>query len=37
MTTEATSPGTITGPLRPQEGLGALHLFYKVDLAAWRA
>jgi peroxiredoxin len=24
-------------PLRPQEGLGALHLFYKIDLAAWRA
>lgn len=24
-------------PLRPQEGLGALHLFYRVDLAAWRA
>jgi peroxiredoxin len=22
-------------PLRPQEGLGALHLFYRVDLAAW--
>ncbi len=22
--------------LRPQEGLGALHLFYRVDLAAWR-
>jgi chlorite dismutase len=36
MTTEASSPGTVT-PLRPQEGLGALHLFYKVDLAAWRA
>ena len=37
MTTEATSPAVTTGPLRPQEGLGALHLFYKVDLAAWRA
>ncbi len=24
-------------PLRPQEGLGALHLFYRVDLAVWRA
>jgi peroxiredoxin len=23
--------------LRPAEGLGALHLFYRVDLAAWRA
>ena len=37
MTTEAPSPAVATGPLRPQEGLGALHLFYKVDLAAWRA
>jgi chlorite dismutase len=25
-----------TNPLRPQEGLGALHLFYRVDLAKWR-
>jgi chlorite dismutase len=25
------------GPLRPQEGLGALHLFYRVDLTAWLA
>ncbi len=24
-------------PLRPGEGLGALHLFYRVDLGAWRA
>jgi peroxiredoxin len=24
-------------PLRPHEGLGALHLFYRVDLPAWRA
>jgi chlorite dismutase len=23
--------------LRPQEGLGALHLFYRIDLTAWRA
>jgi chlorite dismutase len=37
VTTEATTPEKPTGPLRPQEGLGALHLFYKVDLAAWRA
>src|SRR5271156_5498741 len=37
MTTEASSPATASGPLRPQEGLGALHLFYKVDLGAWRA
>ncbi|MEI9998159.1 MAG: chlorite dismutase family protein [Verrucomicrobiota bacterium] len=38
MTTEAVHPPeTSTGPLRPQEGLGALHLFYRVNLAAWRA
>ena len=37
MTTEAPSSEKNTGPLRPQEGLGALHLFYKIDLAAWRA
>ena len=24
-------------PLQPAEGLGALHLFYRVDLGAWRA
>ena len=24
-------------PLRPQEGLAALHLFYRIDLAAWRS
>ncbi len=36
MTTEASS-GNPAEPLRPQEGLGALHLFYKIDLAAWRA
>ena len=36
MTTEAESPDRPTEPLRPQEGLGALHLFYKVNLAAWR-
>jgi len=33
VTTEAPSPT----PLRPQEGLGALHLFYRIDLKAWRA
>jgi chlorite dismutase len=33
VTTEAQSPP----PLHPQEGLGALHLFYRVNLAAWRA
>jgi chlorite dismutase len=32
MTTEAPTPA----PLRPSEGLGALHLFYKVDLGQWR-
>jgi chlorite dismutase len=37
VTTEAPSSEKNTGPLRPQEGLGALHLFYKIDLAAWRA
>lgn len=35
--TEAASPENPVGPLRPQEGLGALHLFYRVDLTAWRA
>jgi chlorite dismutase len=24
-------------PLRPHEGLGTLHLFYRIDLPAWRA
>jgi peroxiredoxin len=24
-------------PLRPQEGLGTLHLFYRIDLTEWRA
>jgi hydrogen peroxide-dependent heme synthase len=32
VTTEAST----VVPLRPQEGLGALHLFYRVDLTAWR-
>src|SRR5277367_5709792 len=36
VTTEAASPENPADPLRPQEGLGALHLFYRVDLAAWR-
>jgi len=35
--TEDGSPESFAKPLRPQEGLGALHLFYRVDLAAWRA
>jgi len=37
VTTEAASPENPASPLRPQEGLGALHLFYRVELAAWRA
>jgi peroxiredoxin len=37
VTTEnPTSPPLPPGPLRPQEGLGTLHLFYRVDLTAWR-
>jgi len=35
--TEAAPDENPSSPLRPQEGLGALHLFYRVDLAAWRA
>jgi chlorite dismutase len=37
VTTEAESPENFASPLRPQEGLGVLHLFYRVDQAAWRA
>jgi chlorite dismutase len=37
VTTEAESPENFANPLRPQEGLGVLHLFYRVDQAAWRA
>ncbi len=37
MTTEAASHHDSIKSLRPQEGLGVLHLFYRVDLAAWRA
>src|ERR1700733_15265456 len=37
VTTETPSRENPASPLRPQEGLGALHLFYRVDLAAWRA
>jgi len=33
VTTEVSSS---VPPLRPQEGLGALHLFYKIDLAVWQ-
>jgi len=36
MTTDASSPENPAGTLRPQEGLGVLHLFYRVDLPAWR-
>jgi peroxiredoxin len=32
----AYAPPSLT-PLAPAEGLGALHLFYRVDLPAWRA
>ncbi len=35
MTTEAAPPST--KPLHPKEGLGTLHLFYRLNLAAWRA
>ena len=37
MTIDAPSTEKVASPLRPQEGLGALHLFYRVDLTAWRA
>ena len=37
MTTEAASPENPAGLLRPREGLGALHLFYRVNLAVWEA
>jgi chlorite dismutase len=32
----ATTPAPSTTFLQPREGLGALHLFYHVDLGAWR-
>jgi peroxiredoxin len=35
--TEATPHELHAKPLRPKEGLGALHLFYRIDLAAWQA
>jgi len=31
------APDTSAQPLRPQEGLGALHLFYRIDLTSWQA
>jgi chlorite dismutase len=38
VTTEAVSPAeNPLTPLQPKEGLGVLHLFYKVNLAAWQA
>jgi hydrogen peroxide-dependent heme synthase len=39
VTNEAASPPNESSakPLQPQEGLGALHLFYRVDLTAWRS
>jgi len=37
VTPEAASQENATPSLRPQEGLGALHLFYRVDLTVWRA
>ncbi len=39
MTTEASTrePQITTTPLQPKEGLGALHLFYRVNLIAWHA
>jgi peroxiredoxin len=39
VTTEAlTTPADATSPtLRPEEGLGALHLFYRVNLGLWQA
>lgn len=38
MTTEATPRSDENSPklLRPQEGLGALHLFYRIDPVAWQ-
>jgi chlorite dismutase len=37
VTTETVSHPSPAKPLRPQEGLGALHLFYRINQAAWRA
>jgi peroxiredoxin len=36
VTTEAAANDSTAKIFRPQEGLGALHLFYRVDLNAWR-
>jgi peroxiredoxin len=35
VTTEPATPFDPTLPLQPKEGLGALHLFYRIDRAAW--
>jgi chlorite dismutase len=35
VTTEPATPFDPTSPLQPKEGLGTLHLFYRVDRAAW--
>jgi chlorite dismutase len=37
VSTESAAQDHPIKPLRPQEGLGALHLFYRVDLTAWQA
>jgi chlorite dismutase len=37
VTTEPAAPFDPSSPLRPKEGLGALHLFYRIDRAAWNA
>jgi peroxiredoxin len=37
VTTEPVPQNTLPPPLRPNEGLGALHLFYSINLTAWRA
>jgi chlorite dismutase len=37
VTTEEPDDKTAAPALRPLEGLGALHLFYRVDLTAWTA
>lgn len=35
MTTDNPSTPKLPAQLRPQEGLGALHLFYRINLGAW--
>jgi peroxiredoxin len=36
VTTDEPARNKLPNPLRPHEGLAALHLFYRVDLALWR-